>query len=45
MTLPPASDNADLSLIRLRMGPPMLGVGGCRIGERTEDTNADIETG
>lgn len=46
MHLPPASDNADLSLIRLRTGPGRFCVGDCRTGERTlADTNADMDTG
>ena len=32
---PPARDKEDLSLILRRMGPPMVGVGGCSMGERT----------
>lgn len=34
-----------MSLIRLLIGPAMLGVGGCKTGDRTAETKADMDTG
>lgn len=42
--VPPASESADLSLIRLRIGPPILGAGEWSIGDRTAETRFAMDT-